>query len=247
MAANDDRSEKLILVVDDTPMLRELAALYLSRIGDVVAVPSAAEALDFVNESIPDLVVTDLGMPGMDGAELCRRLRREVATQHLPVVVISSSRDPRERRRSMQAGASDYVVKPLERDALLNSASRFLGARIPRGLPRIPLETWATLRLSDIEWTGRVRNLSRGGLFVESARALEPRSEVTVQLELPESEQSVLSTAEVRWVRRERNETLGMGMRFLALDRDSEQGLARYVGERVPARPAAPEHAANDG
>ncbi len=226
-------SGKLILVVDDTPMLRELAELYLSRVGHVVSVSSGAEALDFVHETTPDLVVSDLGMPEMDGVELCRRLKTDLSTQDVPVVIVSASHDSLDRSRAMHAGAADYIVKPLERDVLLNAVRRFLHSRIPRGLPRIDLETWATLRLSDIEWTGRVRNLSRGGLFVESARALEPSSEVMVQLELPDSEDSVLSTAEVRWVRRERNESLGMGMRFLALDRDSEKSLARYVGERV--------------
>lgn len=240
MPEGQPRAGKIILVVDDTALLRDLNALFLSRLGTVRTAASGVEALDIAYETPPDLIVSDLEMPGMDGIELCRELRSQLATRDIPFLMFSGSREPRDRDRALRAGVSDYLVKPIERPELLASARRLLSEPSARGLPRISLETWATLRLGGIEWTGRVRNLSRGGLFVESSRALEPAAEVQVQLELPETETSVLSTAEVRWVRREANEALGMGMRFLRLDRDSARELAHYVNERTPAPTSAP-------
>lgn len=233
-------AEKSILVVDDTSLIRDLNGLYLSRLGKVRKAASGAEALDLVYEALPDLIVSDLQMPHMDGVELCRELKAHRATRDVPFLMFSGSNDPRDRDRALRAGVTDYLVKPIERPELLSAARRLLQQPMPRGLPRINLETWATLRIGGIEWTGRVRNLSRGGIFVESARALEPAAEVQIQLELPESDQSVLSTAEVRWVRREVNEALGMGLRFLSLDRDSAKCLAHYVNERTPAPTSAP-------
>ena len=160
--------------------------------------------------------------------------------------MFSSSTDSRDRDRAIRAGAADYLIKPIERPELLAAARRLLQQPAPRGLPRISLEAWATLRIDAVEWTCRVRNLSRGGLFVESPRALEPEAEITVQLELPESDQSVLSTAQVRWVRREMNEALGMGLRFLAIDRESAKSLERYVNERTPIQTEAPYPAGGD-
>ncbi len=240
MARAEQRREKTILVVEDTPLLRDLTALYLSRLGEVQKTASAAEALDLVFEAPPDLIVSDLKMPEMDGIELCRELKAHPESRRIPFLMFSGSTDSRDRDRALRAGVADYLVKPIERPELLSAAHRLLHQPMPRGLPRIDLETWATLRLGEIEWTGRVRNLSRGGMFVESARALEPDSEVLVQLELPETEASLFSTAQVRWVRRELNETLGMGMRFLALDRDTAKSLARYVEERTPSHAHGP-------
>lgn len=227
--------QREILVVDDTALLRELNALYLSRLGRVRSAASGNEALDLVFERTPDLIVSDLQMPEMDGIELCRHIKQNPHTQQVPFVIFSGSADPRDRGRGLRAGAADYLIKPIERPELLAAARRLMRNPEPRGLPRISLEAWITLRSPALEWSGRVRNLSRGGMFVESSRALEPDAEVVVQIALPESEEELVSTAQVRWVRRERNETLGMGLRFLALDRDSARSLGRYIGERVPA------------
>lgn len=232
---SDKAPKREILVVDDTALLRELNALYLSRLGHVRCAASGNEALDLIFERTPDLVVSDLQMPEMDGIELCRRIKQNPHTQKVPFIIFSGSADPRDRERGFRAGAADYLIKPIERPELLAAARRLLRNPEPRGLPRIDLEAWTTLRSPALEWSGRVRNLSRGGMFVESSRALEPDAEVVVQIALPESGEELVSTAQVRWVRRERNETLGMGLRFLALDGDSARTLSRYVGERVPA------------
>lgn len=108
-----------ILVVDDAPQnLRLLDAVLTSRGYAVSWAVSGAEALEKVRAELPDLVLLDIQMPGMNGYEVCRRLRRDEATQFLPVVMVTSS-DSEARVDAIDAGADDFIAKPLNQPELL--------------------------------------------------------------------------------------------------------------------------------
>jgi class 3 adenylate cyclase/CheY-like chemotaxis protein len=108
-----------ILVVDDTPQnIRLLDAVLAPRGYRVVTAASGAEALAKVAAEPPDLVLLDIVMPGLDGYEVCRRLRSEPATQLLPVVMITASGD-QEKLQAIEAGADDFVPKPFNQAELL--------------------------------------------------------------------------------------------------------------------------------
>ena len=96
-------------MVDDDELIRSLLAEWL-REGGYAALSAAdgAEALDVLSAHKPSVVVTDLYMPGMDGLELCRRVRE---TSDVPILVFSSASEEEGRPESMRAGASDYAVK----------------------------------------------------------------------------------------------------------------------------------------
>ena len=86
-------------------------------------------------------------------------------------------------------------------------------------------------------WNGFARNLSRGGVFVESPRVVAPPVELELTMRLPESDALLASTAQVIWTRDEpRARYAGMGLRFLALDRTAARALAEWVEERTPHR-----------
>jgi uncharacterized protein (TIGR02266 family) len=224
---------KHILLADDSAWLRDLNGLFLSRLGRVETAAGGREALELARVEPPDLIVTDLHMPDMSGIELCAAIRGSVLTEAIPILVLSGSQDPKDHERAIRAGATDILSKPIERPELLAAAQRLLTGTSPRGLPRIQIEAPARLRAAGHEWKGVIRNLSRGGVFIESERAAAPDSELELDLDLPDVGRSVVSTAQVRWVRREKLR-VGMGMRFLTLDRDSARTLSHYVGERVP-------------
>lgn len=108
-----------ILAVDDTPVnLKVLEAMLTPRGYDVISAASGAEALEKVRTERPDLVLTDLVMPGMNGYELCKRLREDEATRFLPVVMITASTD-QERSQALEAGADDFMTKPPDQVELL--------------------------------------------------------------------------------------------------------------------------------
>ena len=109
----------IILLVDDTPAnLRLLEAVLVPRGYRVLVAESGSAALDMVSEQAPDLVLLDILMPGLDGYEVCRRLRRDPATEVLPVVMITSS-GSQEKLRALEAGADDFITKPFDQAELL--------------------------------------------------------------------------------------------------------------------------------
>jgi DNA-binding response OmpR family regulator len=108
-----------VLVVDDTPQnIRLLEAVLTSRGFAVSAAASGAQALDSIGNDLPDLVLLDIQMPGMNGYEVVKRLRADPATEFLPVVMITSSGDE-ERVTAIEAGADDFIPKPFNQAELL--------------------------------------------------------------------------------------------------------------------------------
>lgn len=230
---------RTILVVDDAPLLRELGSLFLGRAGRVLTAASGEEGLAVARLEAPDLIVADVGMPhGLDGAALCSAIKRDPILGGTRIVLLVASQDAAERARAVKAGADDVLPKPIDRVGLLDTARRLL-ADAPQGLPRIVLAQPIQLRCERDAWDGLARNLSRGGVFVESARVVGPPCEVEIAMRLPETKEWLASTAQVIWTRPgapHPQHRPGMGLRFLALDRGTARRLSDWVAERTPSR-----------
>ena len=111
--------DPLILVVDDLAQNIRLLEAVLSPKGfRVVAASSGEEALDILSKEHPDLVLLDIVMPGMDGYEVCRRIRQDPGTAFLPVIMITASGEE-EKIRAIESGADDFVGKPFDQAELL--------------------------------------------------------------------------------------------------------------------------------
>lgn len=115
-----------VLVVDDIAAnLRLLEAKLLNEYYEVALASSGPEALSTVQRWMPDVVLLDVMMPGMDGYEVCRRLKAQPSTAHIPVVMITALTDQVERVRGLEAGADDFLSKPVD-DATLFARLRAL-------------------------------------------------------------------------------------------------------------------------
>jgi class 3 adenylate cyclase/CheY-like chemotaxis protein len=124
-----DASARVLVVDDQDQNLRLLHAVLSPRGHDVVRASSGEEALRVLAEEDIDVVLLDIVMPGMDGYEVCRRIRDEPTTAYLPVVMVTASGD-QEKIKSLEAGADDFLTKPIDRNALLARVASL--ARIKR-------------------------------------------------------------------------------------------------------------------
>lgn len=111
-----------VLVVEDTASEMELITSYLRESGyTVISATDAQEALNKVSLFKPDVVVTDVVMPGMSGFELCRSLKKNPETEKLPVVVCSSKNQEIDRLWAMKQGADAYVTKPFKQEDIVKA------------------------------------------------------------------------------------------------------------------------------
>src|SRR5579862_2544026 len=109
-----------VLVVDDVPAnVKLLEARLSAEYFDVVTAMSGAEALAMCERAECDLVLLDVMMPDMDGFEVCRRLKGNAATHHIPVIMVTALDQPSDRVRGLEAGADDFLTKPIPEMALI--------------------------------------------------------------------------------------------------------------------------------
>jgi two-component system, OmpR family, KDP operon response regulator KdpE len=122
-----------ILVVDDEPQITRVLRTSLSAQGYDIRVANSGEmALEIMKDWSPNMIITDLSMPEMDGIELCRKVR---AVSQVPILVLSVRDKERQKVEALDAGADDYVTKPFGMNELL--------ARVRANLRRIPAESQA--------------------------------------------------------------------------------------------------------
>jgi two-component system response regulator MprA len=151
-----------LLVVDDDPSVREALALVLDLGGfDVVTACDGREAIRTLSVDSPDAVILDVLMPGLDGLEVCRRMR--AIGNHTPVLMLTARTEVSERVAGLEAGADDYLVKPFAREELI--------ARLRALLRRTGWEGEApALRFADLELDPLAHEARRDGRLLELTR-----------------------------------------------------------------------------
>jgi CheY-like chemotaxis protein len=117
-----------VLIVDDTELIRRLVSQMLDACGNyrIVEASSGIEALRRAKYHRVDVVLLDVMMPEMDGLEVCRRFRLDPFTASIPVVLVTALADEDSRRKGFEAGANDYINKPLNRTGLMKTLHKVL-------------------------------------------------------------------------------------------------------------------------
>ena len=108
--AEPDRQPKL-LIVDDQPLIIRMLHQIFQADYEVFIATTGQEALDFCQRNIPDLVLLDVVMPGMNGYEVCRTLKQQILTENVPVIFVTGHSDPTEEEEGLAAGAVDFISK----------------------------------------------------------------------------------------------------------------------------------------
>lgn len=230
---------KKILVADDTEVFRELGSAFLARLGTVLTASTGSEALEIARREQPAVMIVDFDMPDMCGDNLCRAIKADRDLHRTPVVLVTSGRCAEDHARAVRAQADDVLAKPLSRIQLGLSVSRLLGEERHLALTRVPLDENVRVRIvrSDASSWGVMRDLSRGGIFVESLGKLPIDTEIDLDFRLPNARKPLRPTAQVMWAGlHPKTRAPGMGLRFLALDRSSSHQIDSFVHQFTAPR-----------
>jgi two-component system cell cycle response regulator len=113
-------SRGTILVVEDEPRLRFILERQLVEADfEVLSFESGEDALKMLETLTPDIVLVNILLPGIDGVEVCERIRADRKLAHIPVIFLTAKKDPESRVRCLDAGANDYVIKPWDSQDLI--------------------------------------------------------------------------------------------------------------------------------
>jgi two-component system, OmpR family, response regulator MprA len=157
MLAEPDQPDARVLVVEDDADIADVLRRSLRNEGyEVRTSADGVDALDVAAGFVPDLVVLDLGLPRLDGIEVCRRLRME---GDVPILMLTARTETDDRVTGLDSGADDYLAKPFERQELLARIRALLRRRPPRGA--------ASLEVADLQLNPDTREVRRGEREIE--------------------------------------------------------------------------------
>lgn len=177
-----------ILVVDDIPAnVKLLEARLLSEYFDVLTADNGFKALEICDQTQVDLILLDIMMPGIDGFEVCDRLKSNPKTAHIPVVMVTALDQPSDRVRGLKAGADDFLTKPVNDLQLISRVKSLVRLKTLSDELRIRAETAQKIGMEDllkmndgrIEEAGQVLLVdSRGSSQERIIKALKPVADV---------------------------------------------------------------------
>lgn len=141
-----------ILIVDDLATNRIILKVKLNAAcHETLQASSGAEALELARLEQPKMILLDMMLPDISGLDVCRRLRSDPATQHIPVVIITASGDRASRLHALEAGADEFLTKPLNEVILLARIRSLMRARETEAELRLRTETWGDLEMAEAD------------------------------------------------------------------------------------------------
>jgi adenylate cyclase len=121
MAASENALDVRVMMVDDDPLITDMLTIYLRDAGytDLITTNDSSRAMDLMGVAAPDLLITDLRMPEIDGFELLRQVRNDSRLSHIPVIMLTSSSDSQSKLEALELGATDFLAKPVDPSELV--------------------------------------------------------------------------------------------------------------------------------
>jgi CheY-like chemotaxis protein len=133
--------QKTVLYIEDNFHNRRIVRKILQSRGyTVIEAEDGRSGLDMIQQLRPPLILLDIGLPGMDGMEVLRQIKRDVRLREIPVIAITASAMRGDRERFLDAGCSDYISKPIQAMELLNMVAEYYPSSNGRGIAHPPMD-----------------------------------------------------------------------------------------------------------
>ncbi|MFA5517260.1 MAG: response regulator [Desulfuromonadales bacterium] len=229
-------SRKKALLVDDAELLLDLEKDILAGEDlDVLAAVNAHQALDLITRESPDIIFIDLYMPGMDGDELCRRIKNDPRFKGTPVIMVTGSHQDEGRQRCEAAGCDALLLKPIDRQKMVEITRNHLETENLLSL-RVAAQMRVRYGFGGEILTDFAVNLSAGGIFLETDRPLPENTTLQIAFDLPAGGGQINCRGKVAWVNGEEKMAprlpMGMGIQFLNLGLKEMNALRGYLVKR---------------
>ena len=226
--------KKQILIVEDSQFFILIMRSLLERTGcEIFTARNGDEALEIIKNNPPDLVLMDLYMEGMDGAECCKRIKSNHVTKDIPVIMVTAAGKPENIEKCHEAGCDDYVTKPVDKMKLLNKVKKYLDLPL-RDHKRAPICVPATYYCDNEEYSGIIFSISEGGMYIKGEMILDNGSHLKIVFDIMHIEKQIEVEGEVVWNTEERdhiplNIGPGFGVRFTSVDEKGADAIREYV------------------
>jgi uncharacterized protein (TIGR02266 family) len=224
-----------VLLAEDVEIFLELEKTFLQRENiELIAAPDGDEALAAVRRERPDLILLGLSLPGMDVAEVCRRIKADPTLRATPVLIVTTAGRDHERALCERAGCDGVLTRPIDPDQFLSAVRDRLKV-MERGAPRVPARLQVRFGTDGGEiLTDFTVNVSTGGVFVETTRPFAVGDPLLASFVLPDREQPVRCRSLVAWVNeagKPHTPALppGIGLQFLELSVEDRAAIIAFV------------------
>ena len=224
---------KKILIVEDVQMFVQIQKTLLNRQDFTLLTPrTGQEALEAAREEKPDLILLDLYMPDMNGYDVCRELKNDPATEHIPVLIITTDDAEEFREMCIEAGCDGYLAKPIRKDTLVPAMENHLKIP-PRRHKRIRTVIPCKVTDEDGGKEGIIHALSPYGAYIETDPPPLPGDILNIDFTLDDTGAKLSLMATVRWSRKmEDSHPDGSGCEFMDIESEELDSIRSYLARR---------------
>jgi len=224
---------KKILIVDDVQLFIQLQKTLLNRQEfTLLTARSGRGALDTARKEKPDLILLDLYMPDMNGDTVCKELKSDPATEHIPILIITTDDADEFRELCIEAGCDGYLTKPIRKDTLIPAIENHLKIP-PRRHKRVRTHIPCTVTDEDGTREGTIHTLSPNGAFIETDPPPLPGDILNIVFTFDDTGTKVFLQAAVRWARKIGNSHPdGGGYEFMEVGPEELDSIRSYLAPR---------------
>lgn len=222
--------KKELLIVDDVKLFLQLTKTMFNRKEYIIhTAASGRQAIEMAKEKNPDLILLDLSMPEVDGAEVCHHIRSQPDTMDIPVIMVTSETSEEARRRCLYAGCDDFISKPVRLDVINQAVEKQLGGH-KRNYRRKDIVLPCLLEDGRDQLLTNIRTLSVGGAYVQVDTPPLPGSDHLLRFYLPDTRDNISIKALARWNRLiPHRRPAGSGFEFVGIEEEDLQRLNRWA------------------
>lgn len=222
-------SKVTVLIADDLKLFLEIEKSYLKRGGfEVVTAESGDKAVQLASLDPPHLILLDMEMPKMDGAQTCEALRKVPALAQVPIIVMSATDSKENKERCRKAGCTEFVIKPEKPDELLGIVARILALR-QRESVRITVVFNVTGEVGARQVVGQARDLSATGMLLETTIPIAVGTRLPLEFYLPRTRAQIKVTGTVIRSSKTADGAHQSGIRFSDLNQSDQELILDYV------------------